>query len=629
MSHTSLSEYQHKELKNQLKTIVEETNKICNTNFNLLTFDVLNSNSLLEIVKSVLIKLNVLPLFNENNTLTGDIFYGLKMICYEPKKLYSSEEFAEEISKGTHDVIYPILYWLLTNKNKVKKRAYLARYGKKLDIPPNLQSDLYFDALSMEYESLICKFWNTHKSCGEHKKEAKENEELKKDIELMKKDISNLTKKIDVQKEKIDVMPESEKYLLCAKKKCEEFTKISQLTKQKQEATCLINILNNQKEEMRKNLQQMQITRLKCLNPIEHLKEEMKIHNLVFLEKLPKELSEAKREQEICNKVIDGREDDNLELKIKDLSRQIDKLNINRTYQMASNNIECFKMQAEVMANQKRDLTNLICEYKNQISEIENAIADKNREMCEFVGGEVLYGQEFQDFVQELKTFSVTYKSFKKRINNLNSELCTLEKTLDILNDYYPDLNGLISESKRNDQIKQKSCSLEDLQSKCRLLTKEKLLKRSEASDLQVSYSNMIEHFESIKEYYEKNKSSFIEATGPILNEIEKIKATTESLELTIRNNQKKWDDVNKEIERDESIFMKLSEEFINNIGEEEIQTVTIKDVILTKLHKLEEKKEEINQRKESNKAIIASDKEQYSLLTNVFNIFQWKLNIS
>lgn len=43
--------------------------------------------------------------------------------------------------QGDKPVIYPILQWLFQNMEDLKKRAYLARYLVRMDIPPENLAD--------------------------------------------------------------------------------------------------------------------------------------------------------------------------------------------------------------------------------------------------------------------------------------------------------------------------------------------------------------------------------------------------------------------------------------------------------------------------------------------------------
>ena len=55
--------------------------------------------------------------------------------------LYCRSEFRLGLVQGDKPVVYHILQWLLERSGDLKKRAYLARYLVKLEMPPDMLID--------------------------------------------------------------------------------------------------------------------------------------------------------------------------------------------------------------------------------------------------------------------------------------------------------------------------------------------------------------------------------------------------------------------------------------------------------------------------------------------------------
>ena len=68
---------------------------------------------------------------------------------------YFSAAFRQGLVQGDKQIIHPILSWLLQNMTDLKKRAYLAHYLVKVDVPLEILSDSDVAAL---YEQVS--FWN-------------------------------------------------------------------------------------------------------------------------------------------------------------------------------------------------------------------------------------------------------------------------------------------------------------------------------------------------------------------------------------------------------------------------------------------------------------------------------------
>jgi len=60
-------------------------------------------------------------------------------------------------------VIYPVLEWLLSRTDDLKKRAYLAKFLVKVDIPTEVAADPDVSDMYLQYEELIESFKTVHK----------------------------------------------------------------------------------------------------------------------------------------------------------------------------------------------------------------------------------------------------------------------------------------------------------------------------------------------------------------------------------------------------------------------------------------------------------------------------------
>ena len=70
-----------------------------------------------------------------------DKYYTTIEVFFKLKKTFFRNTFRQNLVSGEKHVIHPILFWLLNNIDELKKRAYLAKYLVKLDIPPEILGD--------------------------------------------------------------------------------------------------------------------------------------------------------------------------------------------------------------------------------------------------------------------------------------------------------------------------------------------------------------------------------------------------------------------------------------------------------------------------------------------------------
>uniref|UniRef100_A0A673XBF3 Intraflagellar transport protein 81 homolog n=1 Tax=Salmo trutta TaxID=8032 RepID=A0A673XBF3_SALTR len=180
----------------QLTFIVEHLNKDpFKKNVNLITFDSLGPMQLLEILNDVLAEIDPKRMF----TLLG-------MLKYKPPGNMSDlSSFRQGLVTGSKHVIHPILHWLLQRITELKKRAYLARFLVKLEVPAEfLQGGVITDTCH-QYEELMEGFKTYHKECEQLKSSGFSTAEISgKDIGAMEEEKDQLIKRVELLKKRVE-----------------------------------------------------------------------------------------------------------------------------------------------------------------------------------------------------------------------------------------------------------------------------------------------------------------------------------------------------------------------------------------------------------------------------------------
>lgn len=119
----------------ELKLIVTEVNKLLATDYNLISFDSLSVESLLQVLVNVTCEFNVSVKFDVNDIDPEEtnkrILESLRKMQYRPKLNNSDPgSFRRDLLDGDKRIIYPILRWIFENQEKIKKTAYLAKYDR-------------------------------------------------------------------------------------------------------------------------------------------------------------------------------------------------------------------------------------------------------------------------------------------------------------------------------------------------------------------------------------------------------------------------------------------------------------------------------------------------------------------
>ncbi|KAF3850635.1 hypothetical protein F7725_012407, partial [Dissostichus mawsoni] len=136
----------------QLRFIVEQLNREpFKKSFNLITFDSLDPMQLLQILNDVLAEIDPKHAMDIREELPEQTIKRmcalLGMLKYKPPGNPSDvSSFRQGLVSGSTPVVHPILHWLLQRLPELKKRAYLARFLVKLEVPAEfLQDDVIND----------------------------------------------------------------------------------------------------------------------------------------------------------------------------------------------------------------------------------------------------------------------------------------------------------------------------------------------------------------------------------------------------------------------------------------------------------------------------------------------------
>ncbi|RLU15785.1 hypothetical protein DMN91_011541 [Ooceraea biroi] len=117
-----------------VKFIVTEINKLLGRNYNLIGFNALSPEDLLQILCNVLMKIQQQDDANARldspEEISIYILTTLRILNYQPD--VDPITFRQGLVRGEIEIIHPILTWLLTHIDVVRKRAYLSRFLVKV-----------------------------------------------------------------------------------------------------------------------------------------------------------------------------------------------------------------------------------------------------------------------------------------------------------------------------------------------------------------------------------------------------------------------------------------------------------------------------------------------------------------
>ncbi|XP_073863890.1 intraflagellar transport protein 81 homolog isoform X20 [Macaca fascicularis] len=368
-------------MSDQIKFIVDSLNKEpFRKNYNLITFDSLEPMQLLQVLSDVLAEIDpkqLVDLREEMPEQTAKRMLSLLGILkYKPSgNATDMSTFRQGLVIGSKPVIYPVLHWLLQRTNELKKRAYLARFLIKLEVPSEfLQDETVADT-------------------------------NKQDISAMEEEKDQLIKRVEHLKKRVETAQNYQWMLKIARQLRVEKEREEYLAQQKQEqknqlfyAVQRLQRVQNQLKSMRQAAADAKPESL-----MKRLEEEIKFNLYMVTEKFPKELENKKKELHFLQKVVSepamGHSDLlELESKINEINTEINQLIEKKMMrnEPIEGKLSLYRQQASIISRKKEAKAEELQEAKEKLASLEREASLKRNQTREFDGTEVLKGDEME-----------------------------------------------------------------------------------------------------------------------------------------------------------------------------------------------------------------------------------------
>ncbi|XP_032328114.1 intraflagellar transport protein 81 homolog isoform X2 [Camelus ferus] len=571
-------------MSDQIKFIVDNLNKEpFRKNYNLITFDSLEPMQLLQVLNDVLAEIDpkqVVDIREEMPEQTAKRMLSLLGILkYKPPgNATDMSTFRQGLVIGSKPVIYPVLHWLLQRTNELKKRAYLARFLIKLEVPSEFLQDETVADTNKQYEELMEAFKTLHKECEQLKASGFSTAEIRRDISAMEEEKDQLIKRVERLKKRVETVQNHQRMLKIARQLRVEKEREEFLAQQKQEqknqlfhAVQRLQRIQNQLKSMRHAAADAKPESL-----MKRLEEEIKFNSYMVTEKFPKELENKKKELHFLQKVVSepamGHSDLlELESKINEINKQINQLIEKKMMrnEPIEGKLSLYRQQFKRYVSKLRSKSTVF-KKKHQI------IAEFKAEFGLLQRTEELLKQRHENIQHQLQTieekkgvsgYSYTQEELE-RVSALKSEVDEMKgRTLDDMSEMVKKLNSLVSEKKS--ALAPVIKELRQLRQKCQELTQECDEKKSQydscAAGLESNRSKLEQEVRGLREECLQEESRYHYTNCMIKNlEVQLRRATDEMKAYVSADQQEKRkairEQYTKNIAEQENLGKKLRE---------------------------------------------------------------------
>ncbi|XP_008333923.1 intraflagellar transport protein 81 homolog [Cynoglossus semilaevis] len=432
----------------QLKFIVEQINKEpFKKNFNLITFDCLEPMQLLQILNDVLAEVDPKQAIDIREEMPEQTVKRmcalLGMLKYLPPGNHSDvSTFRQGLVTGSKPVVHPILHWLLQRLPELKKRAYLARFLVRLEVPAEFLQDDVINDTNNQYEELVEAFKTYHKECEQLRTSGFSMAEIRRDISAMEEEKDQLLKRVERLKKKVESVSNHQRMLEQARQLRVENEREEALTHQRQEQQ---NQLFQAEQRLQRSKQQLKDLQQAAAdaNPeslIKRLEMDIKINSYMVSEKLPKELEAMRNSVQFLQKVVSEpamshADLQELEEKIRAVDSQINQLIEKRMMRNdpMDDKMTLYRQQASIIFRRKEAKTEELQEAREELAAAEKELKQRSSQTQTLDGEEVVRGDELKRLVAKLRSKSTVYKKKRQKIAELKAEYGVLQRTEEIL----------------------------------------------------------------------------------------------------------------------------------------------------------------------------------------------------
>ncbi|KAG7197656.1 hypothetical protein KM043_016477 [Ampulex compressa] len=427
--------------------IVSEVNQLLHRNYSLICFNALNSQELLYVLRDVVAKIQGDREVDSKMSPEQMAVYILSVlrICkYEPQ--IDPVQFRQGLIRGDSETINPILEWLLTHIDLVKKRCYLSRFLVKVEVPMEYLSNPEISSLYEQYLSLVDRFKVVHKERDVGNKNIYTATELTADLQIMEKEKEAVTARI----EKMTVKVKSAMELLdCAHALRMEKDRERDLAVQKEQereaVTSMqmsLQIIERELQTLERNENEMSVESL-----IRHLGEEITVQTTIVKEQLPAVMSTRKRQIKALLTVNETAYltpeyitalKSTFDTTVKGIQNLLE-LKISK---IDTDRMEPFRQQVAAVGNMKRNVLAKLEICDNTLLDIRRKF-EEQREQSKILTEEIVpKGEELKKYIMRLKNRSTLYKHYKSELAALTAENSVLYRTAAILENQLKQSDG-------------------------------------------------------------------------------------------------------------------------------------------------------------------------------------------
>ncbi|EAN97261.1 putative intraflagellar transport protein 81 [Trypanosoma cruzi] len=445
-----------------LQYIVDNVNKVLSRQYSLVEFDAIQGVPLLQIVNDVFGTLAQSQQMDLEEVPIGEaaprmIEFLTKTLGYRIPALLA-DNFASGFAQAEPTVVYPTLYWVLSNMPQNEKRVYLARFLQRLDIPEAMRAqDEDVRALYQQYENLRLMFVQTHRRVDALRAAHADPAEARRKVTALEEERDRLQDYIQVAEKKLGGVPDKESLVNASKSLRAALEEESKLAEKRVELQQSLISAQQRSTEMQNRLQNLRRDaadgRVDVI--VRRMRDEIQTNKMILEEHLPKELEQKRRENEELDKLISEpldmqaltTENQKLDEALKKLQHQVKE---RQKPGEDGSTISTIKQQVERVTKRKEEVLEMLTSLQADNSRTLNEIRDRENRINQLrEAHQMLKGDEFLTFSNQVRAKKAASEGMRAKLSELRVEWGVVTFTENVLKAQFNDLDAEIGDLER------------------------------------------------------------------------------------------------------------------------------------------------------------------------------------
>eukprot|EP01138_Halocafeteria_seosinensis_P008786 gb/GECG01008980.1/.p1 GENE.gb/GECG01008980.1/~~gb/GECG01008980.1/.p1 ORF type:complete len:686 (+),score=158.53 gb/GECG01008980.1/:1-2058(+) len=447
---------------NEIQYIVEKLNEPpFERNLSLVSFDEHSPTELVQLLNDVLAELDSshrIDVRDEGSPeATGErMLQFLRVLRYQIPST-NVDQFRYDLGSGNRNVIYPVLYYLLSKLETLKKRAYVAKFLLNIEIPPEFMHEQVVQEVYQQFKELQVEFKETHKEVERLRAATDHPSVRKRDIAQLEEEKSQLVEKIDQLKKKTKDLegfePLREATSRLRKEQEEESRLQDRLGEQKsalQAAETRYNETSRRLAETRANTQDD----ISAEKMFEMTKKEAEDNEDLVKRRLPETIQARKEtlrklQQSLQEPAKSDREVSTLRQNVQSLESRVENMQKELTEKHSGSQdskLAMFQRQSGMVAKKKQEKQEEAEKLRSEYEQLNREVESKEAKMSELAGPRYMRKEEFQAYAGKLREKTNEYKALKQQLADIRQETVVLARTEQLLKNRAENLDQFLED---------------------------------------------------------------------------------------------------------------------------------------------------------------------------------------